>query len=69
MIRKQVYLTEEQDLILRYNAKTYGFSQAMQIRIALDEVYNITNEYDKNGVKIDNTPEFLKEFKDNLRKA
>lgn len=69
MIRKQIYLTEEQDLILKYNAKITGLSQAMQIRIALDEIYNIDYEYDKNGVKIDNIPKFLKEFKKNLKKA
>lgn len=67
MIRKQIYVNEEQNLLLKYNAKTYGISEAMQIRMALDEFYKHTYEYDKNGVKIDTTPDFLKRFKESLK--
>jgi len=67
MIRKQVYLNEYQNSILKYNTKNCGVSESMQIRLALDDFFKIKYEYDKNGVSIDTTPDFLKKFKEKLK--
>jgi len=65
MIRKQIYLNDYQNSILKYNTKISGISESMQIRIALDDFFKIKYEYDKNEVLIDTTPNFLKEFTKN----
>jgi len=66
MIRKQIYITQEQQDILEYNRRTTGTPISFSIRQAIDSFFAIPDpEYDKNGVRIPTeNPDWMKEVLD-----